>query len=120
MLIIKYLLVAFLSFALTILINEIRKQMLLEDFQNKRNRISSASFIRNSLIMIALHVYFCTLLFKVLIWWKLLLAWVVIGQFFGWLVGGMRGVGKNLGIWGLLIDVIGASFLVWVIQKYIV
>ncbi|WP_442854746.1 hypothetical protein [Fischerella sp. PCC 9605] len=94
--------------------------MLIEEIEGKRNRISPLSFLRNSAIMVALHIYFCTLLFKSIIWWKLLLAWFILFQFFGWLLAGMKGVSKKLGIWGLISDVGGALIVVWVIEKFIV
>jgi len=120
MLTLKYFLILILSIGLIININGWRIEMLRQEMEGQTNRISLICFLRNSAIMLAMHIYYCSLLLKPIIWWKLLIVWFILLQLFGWLAGGMKGWGKGLGKWGIIMDLGAALVAVWIIEQFVI
>jgi hypothetical protein len=90
-------------------------------FAVRNSQPSFWGFIRFSVLMFFMHVWFSSLVLQPIAWWRLLVAWFILFNVTGWLYSGfLRTFGKIPYLFELFSDLIGIGVGYWLITSFVI
>jgi uncharacterized membrane protein len=119
--VIRWLAVIVLSLGILVPIGSCFSELRNPGATIRNSQPSFWGFIRFTVFILLIHLWFCSLVLQPISWWRLLIAWFILFNVTGWLYSGfLRTFGKLPPLFETISDLLGVGIGYWLITSFVI